>query len=181
MNKIDWNIVKKSVDNGVHTLSEAQQNELYNFVTSLDEAGMYVMNQAIENGINSMSAGNYDVYQNVKRQYSAGPQVQAQAPKSQPMGPDSVITDDGSVVFDNTSGNEMSLSDLYNDIDSVIAPNKAPQGPVQDTIYGPDGRMYIDKEFEPIQREAEDEGLQLKDLLEMGKEFGNRTINRIFK
>jgi len=179
MTKIDWNIVKQAVDNGVVSLSDAQQDELYNFVTSLDEAGMYVVNQAIEQGVNSMSQGNYDVYQDVKRQYSAGPQVQA--PKPQPIGPDSVVTADGSVLYDNTSGNEMALSDLYNDIDSVIAPTKRNVGPVQDTIYGPDGTMYIDKEFEPVKREIEeDESLELKDIMNMGKMYGKKALNKLF-
>ena len=175
---MDWRLVKKAVDQGQLSLNDSELDALYSFMMDLDEGETYVIQQAIDNGIDGMSPGNYAVYEEVKAKYSKQPKKMGGGMKA----PQGFKTADGRMLYDNTRGDEMTIAEIYGE--EKPAPVAAPKPvaePTQDTIYGPDGTMYVDREFEPVERDTAQEDSNYDRLLKLGKDYGAKAMNKFFK
>jgi hypothetical protein len=150
---MDWRIIKQAVDGNAVDLPSDKQTLLFRFTTNLEGDDAFVIDKAIENGISSLTPSEYKHYQSVKETYNTAPAETVSKPKTA----DSVIMEDGRVLYDNTRGDEMSLSDLYGNEPIPTPIQKRKPVAVQDTIFDSEGNVLaVDKEFEPVKRAPRD-------------------------
>jgi hypothetical protein len=159
MKSIDWKLVENASENGIESLNEKDVQTLWRFIISFDDKDVaHVLNQAINEGIENLSPQASRLLSKIKNDYSIAEEQVSVTER------DSVIDEDGNVLYDNTKGNEMTLSEMFGVDKKPVSKSNKPKGPVQDTVYAEDGTAYPDLEFEDVKRAPSDSSYMEKGM-----------------
>ena len=161
MNKksIDWKLIEIAAENGIESMTEQEVQTIWRFIISFDNKDVEnVLNQVINEGTDNLSPQASRLLSKLKEDFGT-----VEESKEQPKR-DSVIDADGNVLYDNTRGDEMTLSDFIDDEKKPVGKSYESKEPVQDTVYSEDGTAYPDLEFEDVKRAPRDSSFMEKGM-----------------